>query len=146
MVVTLFLITFTYSCGNKQKAAATENQEEITDLESKIEYLNTKAENDSDFKKSQNYISQIEKTNIQLANEKAKAMTPERMLEKYESSIENLKSLTEKLKQNPTLANNKSFIKKMQDEASEVRECYQTIKKQSLTDSQKIKFKKLTNQ
>lgn len=70
----------------------------------------------------------------------------EKILLEFEVALRNLKQHTDKLKQNPKLSRNVSFMEKIQAKADKVREYQQSLKKTNLNPQEKDKFDKLSRQ
>lgn len=133
------------TCSNKQTVEEQEN-EQIEEAFNMVEELQEKASKDSNFIKSKEYSSQMEKAAIEMSKKTFNMPVNEKLLFEYEVSLKNLKLNTDKLKQNPDLSKDLSFVKETQTKADKVREYYQSLQKTNLNSQEKKKFDKLNHQ
>ena len=134
------------ACNNKKPSYKELENEQFEEAFNMVEELQEKASQDSNFIKSKEYSSQMEKAAIEMSKKTNNMPVNEKLLFEYEVSIKNLKLNTDKLKQNPDLSKDLSFAKETQTKADKVREYYQSLQKANLNSQEKVKFDKLNHQ
>lgn len=134
------------SCHNKKQTQEEQTKEQFEDAFNTAEELKEKAAQDSNFIKSKEYSSEMEKASIEMSKKTFNMPENEKMLLEYEVALRNLKQYTDKLKQNTKLSKDVSFMEEMQTKASKVREYQQSLKKANLNPQEKDKFDKLSRQ
>lgn len=142
IVISFFLIS---ACNNK-KQSQEEQKKQINEVYNEIEKLQEKAEQDSDYTKSKEYLSQMEKAAIEMSKNTYSMPENEKLLLEYEVSLKNLKKNTDSLKLNNKLSYNKYFINNTRIKADKVRECQQKLLKANLNHLEKEKFTRLSHQ
>jgi hypothetical protein len=144
-VIALCVAMAVMSCKNKKTNASEHPQQDTVELKNKLKNLKTKAFQDSDFRKSKEYITQMERIHIEIAKQKAKENSIDIILKRYETSVHSLESLMKELKQNPKLQDNRYFMNEMKAKSEEMRADYSILKKSTLTDEEKKRFDELSH-
>ena len=134
------------ACNNKKPSHEEQENEQFEEAINKVEELQEKAAQDSNFIKSKEYSSQMEKAAIEMSKKTSNMPVNERMLFEYEVALRNLKQYTNKLKQKPDLSRDISFMKETQTKADKVREYYKSLQKANLNPQEEEKFYKLNHQ
>lgn len=134
------------SCHNKKQTQEEQTKEQFEDDFDTSEEFQDKAAQDSNFAKSKEYASQMEKASIEMSKKTFNMPENEKILLEFEVALKNLKQHTDKLKQNTKLSKDVSFMEEMQTKASKVREYQQCLKKANLNPQEKDKFDKLSRQ
>jgi len=138
-------VLFNSSCNNKKQSQEEQKHEQFEEAFIATEKLQKKAAQDSNFAKSREYSSQMEKANIEMSKKTFNMNENEKSLLEFEVSLINLKQYTNQLKKHPKLSRNVSFMETIQAEADKVRKYQQILKKANLNPQEKEKFEELSH-
>ena len=133
------------SC-NKKEESKEEKKEKFEDAFNTVEALQDKATLDSNFAKSKEYSSQLEKAVFEMSKKTAKMSENEKLLLVYKVSLKALKEYTDELKQNSRLLKDPLFMEKVQTRATKVREYYVSLEKVKLNPHELEEFNQLSHQ
>ena len=130
------------ACNSKQTQEE-QKKEQFEDAFNTSQELKEKAAQDSNFAKSKEYASQMEKAAIEISKKTFNMNTNEKMLLEFEVALKSLKQSMDEIKKNPELSKEVSFMGKVQSKAGKVRELQQSLKKVNLNPLEKEKFNEL---
>ncbi|MBP1676460.1 MAG: hypothetical protein H6Q20_1019 [Bacteroidetes bacterium] len=137
----IFCVFAFSQCGkNKTNASGIK---EIEDVSEKAEELSTKAVSDTTYLNSDEYLTEMQQFDIALSKKTSGLENNERLLIFFESSLRMLKQYSIKVKENPSLINNKRYMQVTEQWGSKVRDYYQILQKTNLSLHQKEKFEYL---
>jgi hypothetical protein len=137
----IFLIT---ACNSNKKQPLEEQKKQINEAYNKIDELQEKAAQDSDYAKSKEYSQQMEKANIELAKKTSNISEIDKLLIEYETELKALEVYSKKLLKQPKLSEDKKFTDEMLMKGNKVRELYQKLSTSTLSAKQKKKFQELS--
>jgi len=88
----------------------------------------------------------MERACIEMAKKTSDMNTNEKLLLEFEVALKALKQSTDRIKENPQLANDASFMEKTKAKVDKVREYQQNLKKAQLSSVEEKKFYELCHQ
>lgn len=141
-IVIFFCCLIMGACNSKQTQEE-QKKEQFEDAFNTSQELKEKAAQDSNFAKSKEYASQMEKAAIEISKKTFNMNTNEKMLLEFEVALKSLKQSMDEIKKNPELSKEVSFMGKVQAKAGKVRELQQSLKKVNLNPLEKEKFNEL---
>jgi hypothetical protein len=144
--ILLCSILFFVACNNKKQTQEEQQKDQFEGAYYSAEELKEKAAQDSNFAKSKEYASQMEKAGIEMAKNSGNMIANEKLLLEFEVALKALKQNTEDIKKNPTLSKDVLFVKATQAKAEKVLTYYQSLKKAHLSPDEEQKFYKLNHQ
>ncbi|SHF12275.1 hypothetical protein SAMN05444405_105153 [Bacteroides luti] len=133
------------ACSNK-KTQKEQKKEQFENAFNSVEELQEKASEDTAFAKSKEYATQMERACIEMAKKTSDMNTNEKLLLEFEVALKALKQSTDRIKENPQLANDASFMEKTKAKVDKVREYQQNLKKAQLSSVEEKKFYELCHQ
>ena len=145
LILWILCSIFFWGCTNNTSKLDSEQREIIDNAQEQINSLNERAENDSVFSKTPEYAAEMERKQIEIAKSMRGLTVNERLLQKYELSLNDLNTYSIRLKKNPDLAKNSFFMETFQKHGNSVREFYQILSETQLSSTEKKHFDELTS-
>lgn len=140
--IVIFFCLIMGACNSKQTQEE-QKKEQFEDAFNTSQELQEKAAQDSNFAKSKEYASQMEKAAIELSQKTFNMNTNEKMLLEFDVAIKSLKQSMDEIKKDPELSKDLAFIKGIRAKADKVLTYQQSLKKLNLNPTEKKKFEEL---